>query len=66
MTTKDYVLIARHLNAEIRSWRPEDVAYNRSGFARMLNALSAAFELDNPKFDKQKFLNAVMKGVDDD
>ena len=75
MTKKDYVIIAKCLNAEYKNWleglrasigRKDEAGaqqYSHYIFAvqQILSRMFNSFELDNPRFDWQRFKEAVYK-----
>lgn len=59
MTKKDYELIASTLLQEFADIGGKATQYNygrADGYRNMVFKLAVAFEADNPKFNKQKFL----------
>lgn len=54
MTKKDYVLIAKAFN--------ECYAFGHPTLPVFLQILCVAFEEDNPRFSREKFMQAALKG----
>ena len=54
MTRKDYVLIA----AALARGEPIDEGEARDGWRQAVNAVTAALQSDNTRFDRDKFLRA--------
>lgn len=59
MTKKDYELIAATIHDQIKAWDNPVFPQERVlGIEILADALADRLELDNPKFDRQKFLTA--------
>lgn len=60
MTRKDYILLAATLNAVRES-------YNSRSEREVVDAVAGAMALvlgkDNPRFDKERFIKAVVEGT---
>ncbi len=63
MTKKDYVLIAGALNAIVSVTRAEPVSKSEIRFAinEGINLLARDLQDDNPRFDFDRFIEAVNK-----
>ena len=62
MTRKDYILIAKHLNKTIALMNGYQVTSQFSlGFKGAVDSVVSALKSDNPNFDVQKFIDAVVK-----
>jgi hypothetical protein len=59
MTKKDYIIIARGLNAMVWNYQGEGVA--QEILAKTVEILSNEFVHDNPRFDAEKFKEACYK-----
>lgn len=59
MTRKDYCLIASAIRA---SAAETDLLHEKRSAARIADNLAAAFERDNPRFDRARFLSACGVG----
>lgn len=61
MTRKDYILIAKSLNTKLQMHR--QLACNEefaSGYGSAVESVALALKSDNPRFDEDRFLKAVL------
>lgn len=64
MTKKDYELIARSLEATIRFYSRIDSLVMQRGAKQAAYELADALGEDNPRFDRNKFLQACGIGLE--
>lgn len=57
MTKKDYELIANEINKDFYTWRRPSIIEKEGMFA-IINAVANALEKDNPRFDRERFIEA--------
>lgn len=59
MTKKDYIIIAREINA--LCWNYQGQTEQIEVLLKLSELLSQEFIADNPRFNKDKFINACFK-----
>lgn len=58
MTRKDYVILAEVIRKEAITWNPDGVG--ASAVSSLAYALADKLAQDNPRFDRERFLEACM------
>ncbi len=59
MTKKDYALVAKCVKAQINEGLPyEEYRLHLIPIRKLVGKLVSEFQIDNPKFDKDKFIKA--------
>lgn len=64
MTRKDYIILARVLKKSKPDFHPQLRGALIDGWARICKEISAALDVDNPRFDRARFLQAC--GVEEE
>ena len=61
MTKKDYIAIAGVLNHFYHTQALNENKMPEAGILDVANALGDIMETDNPRFDRDRFINAITK-----
>jgi len=61
MTKKDYIIIAKVINASRATWSIDTAPLAITAIEDVAQALAGALAGDNPHFDREKFLTACIK-----